>query len=1505
MQQGDNPQKSSSSNVAIKPKATAGLRKFVTQDEGDTLARYLITGMPRKTNGNVPITNTTGLKEALCAQASLSFNRIKQLEYIHDHAFVEIIMYKKDVEKVEKAIKDFKQMTTKNPFNSCNFGTETSWHMYLNTKDRFLKKKEIKRLNEKIFQLSLALYTSKYSTFFNKVSDLWIESLKIINPKIDIMIYKAQVQQKVKDALKSNDMIDVDELDPGNVTDLEDMQEDFAAFHTAVQSTRKPSLKRKKDESNEDDPDASKSSKMSTSQQQDKKNKMELVNETAIDGSKVKSDYWSLTLFFIYFCFIFQAPIAHARLFNVHFQNQVYKIDLNNDGTLYNLLVSMLARGCGFGTFSEQSNSSYSQNLNTSLSSMPSDIWYTSSPETTQSTSQSTTKQMKFGGVNIRSAGNKFGILNRWLIEHDFDFLFASECNVNQLAWTPRNFLLFNPSNSRHGCGIMYNELKYNHGNLSVDGDEHHVILHLMSTSILFIYKPPTENCMSYHNRVMQKYMDRDLIILGDANVNTLVPLSTEQISFFDQLAIDGYLLFDITDDFTFQNHIGSSKIDHILYKETSTYRILDAGCIDTIQANVTDHKMLYLSVEFRDDPTFVMGKRSRWKYNNFKDEDRLGIFHHNLSLNEIKERNKLHEYLFNWEFGKDWKTQKKNCNAFFNLFIDIYSDAAKPRNSIGVTKHQQYVSTSHLAQASEQTLIGKSQIADDMLKEAKRIQINKNKSNRNKLQTTELLKVVKCSMQRKFTPNQSLNMFKCDDYIDDYKPKWKLTDFNDEYEPLFEFDDTCTANEETIISMSNLLKCISNLPHGKSPGEDLFINEFLQHSIPKLLQYLVDAFNLIIKTGITPTNFHKNLIIPVHKGKNQIFHLIIYYRPIALSSILKKLFEMCLKKFLHSHLHSGDNQYAYKQYYSTLDAIYHFQSIMNKLGKKAKNYRILKIDIDGAFDSLNHLSINQFINKSTMPLLIKKILSKLITLQHVAIQIGDKLSKFMTINQGIIQGSVLSPLIFISVVYDVMKDLKLPKNVYLIWYADDVLLIAPKNQTDKTLQLIKDQLATIGLSLNPNKTEEVTEIYTKYLGVMINKYGLDKNVQIRYNIKQAINKKRKLAFGGVFRGSLKEDHLTRVYGSYLLPILEYGLALFQPTKSGAIKIDSFIASSLKQLCSIPFYVPTEDVLYMYNITSYHQRWYTIVSKYHNSRSIRENKLDWLEYTPPSRMSFKLIKPLANILYDNPFMKRVLKRCYPKPNNIICPSCQQQHNHVNEYYKCCTKHLPIIYNTCTKNCLPVDNNIPDMFLGRINSVQDSLDSNTIAVISDASLHPNTMLSSGGMVFITKDAFWVRTVSLSNILPSSSCRAEIATICSAVLDLDHPNIVVYCDAQSAIDSINHFKEKTKRAEKIHSIDLLRQIRNTVPKMELKKIKGHDTEDPHNLNHLADTLSHDHHADQCPLELLTILPDQLQTQPQYADGFRIRKLVEALKNNDIYISYFAALRDLDRILMSHNT
>ena len=201
-----------------------------------------------------------------------------------------------------------------------------------------------------------------------------------------------------------------------------------------------------------------------------------------------------------------------------------------------------------------------------------------------------------------------------------------------------------------------------------------------------------------------------------------------------------------------------------------------------------------------------------------------------------------------------------------------------------------------------------------------------------------EFLKTLKCDMNRKAQPSATLDNSSMNDKIEGYASKWNLTDFSED--DYMHHDEQLDLNHNATLQfeIQDIKNLIPQLPRGKSPGEDQTINEFIINATDEMLHFILLAFNLIIKTGITPEIFHKNLIIPLYKNKNLPFVIMLSHRPIALSSILKKLFEMLTKPLVIPHLHSGFNQYAYKPYCSTSDAVHHYQSIMEQLGKKVRN---------------------------------------------------------------------------------------------------------------------------------------------------------------------------------------------------------------------------------------------------------------------------------------------------------------------------------------------------------------------------------------------------------------------------------------------------------------------------------------------------------------------------------------------------------------------------------------
>ena len=120
--------------------------------------------------------------------------------------------------------------------------------------------------------------------------------------------------------------------------------------------------------------------------------------------------------------------------------------------------------------------------------------------------------------------------------------------------------------------------------------------------------------------------------------------------------------------------------------------------------------------------------------------------------------------------------------------------------------------------------------------------------------------------------------------------------------------------------------------------------------------------------------------------------------------------------------------------------------------------------------------------------------------------------ASMVVILQSIIQGTKLSPYIFIKLVDTVMKTSLLP----MILFVDDLLFICKRSELESAIQEISDRSAEIGI------------------------------------INSARSKLRSLNASGVFKNNFKHEHLLRCVGTFILPILEYGLCFFQPDKANA-----------------------------------------------------------------------------------------------------------------------------------------------------------------------------------------------------------------------------------------------------------------------------------------------------------------------------------------------------------------
>ena len=110
---------------------------------------------------------------------------------------------------------------------------------------------------------------------------------------------------------------------------------------------------------------------------------------------------------------------------------------------------------------------------------------------------------------------------------------------------------------------------------------------------------------------------------------------------------------------------------------------------------------------------------------------------------------------------------------------------------------------------------------------------------------------------------------------------------------------------------------------------------------------------------------------------------------------------------------------------------------------EKCKYVRCIFVDFSKAFDVVDHRILIDKLVALNVPNFIVGWIKSFLTGRSHATKFNGKLSPTATINQSIVQGSGLGPVLFIMFVYDLIT---LDDVNYLMKYADDMTLLNPEN---------------------------------------------------------------------------------------------------------------------------------------------------------------------------------------------------------------------------------------------------------------------------------------------------------------------------------------------------------------------------------------------------------------------------------------------------------------------------
>ncbi|XP_045480951.1 uncharacterized protein LOC123685337 [Harmonia axyridis] len=452
------------------------------------------------------------------------------------------------------------------------------------------------------------------------------------------------------------------------------------------------------------------------------------------------------------------------------------------------------------------------------------------------------------------------------------------------------------------------------------------------------------------------------------------------------------------------------------------------------------------------------------------------------------------------------------------------------------------------------------------------------------------------------------------------------------------------------------------------APGPDQIPTVFLKHLPQSALQTLLNLFNNIWLGHCFVDKWREATVIPIQKSsinstdpKN--------YRPISLTNTMCKVMERIKNKRLCNFLEVNElltkQQSGFRKHRSTLDNLVQLQTeILDAFANKQELIAVF-FDIVKAFDiTWRHRilkTLKQWNIDGNMLHFIKEFISNRI----FRVKIENTWSNVHNLQNGLPQGSILSPTLFQVAINDATHQIRAPITTTI--YADDFLIMCRGRNPHTSSRLLQTSIKeleewskTSGFTFSPTKTKVMkftkkhqkpchlklfnTSLqnvnHHKFLGMIF-----DTKLTWREHIKQLktdcikrLNIMKVLANN---HWGADEKTLLIIYRTLIRSKLDYGCILYATACNSLLNSLNTIQNTALRLASGAYITSPSNSLCreMCEMPLYLRR-------------------QMLQLTYASRISADEHNPIQNQIYNEKY-----EQLYIDQNNLKSPICHQV-NHV-------------------------------------------------------------------------------------------------------------------------------------------------------------------------------------------------------------------------------------------------
>ena len=260
---------------------------------------------------------------------------------------------------------------------------------------------------------------------------------------------------------------------------------------------------------------------------------------------------------------------------------------------------------------------------------------------------------------------------------------------------------------------------------------------------------------------------------------------------------------------------------------------------------------------------------------------------------------------------------------------------------------------------------------------------------------------------------------------------------FNQINNPPTNMQDTL---EDIDFTEEDITTAIRSIQRTSSPGPDCITAGFLKDYKTQLAKPLFALWRLSLDNATTPDGVNLAYITPIFKSDDK--HEPANYRPIALTNHTTKIFEKIIKSAIVNHLCIkqlfNESQHGFRKSRSTLtNLIEYYESILHLL-EHERSVDSIYLDFSKAFDKCDHNIILSKLHHIGIRGKIHSWISDFLKNRQQCVVIEGQRSKVERTTSGVPQGSVLGPLLFLILMYDITHGIN---EAIISSFADDTKL--------------------------------------------------------------------------------------------------------------------------------------------------------------------------------------------------------------------------------------------------------------------------------------------------------------------------------------------------------------------------------------------------------------------------------------------------------------------------------